>query len=58
MITSAFRHDRSRRCELHGGFSISVTSASPEEAEKIANTIAELLPNRIADIVEGKPGAR
>lgn len=34
-------------------FSISVTSASPEEAEKIANTIAELLPNRIADIVEG-----
>lgn len=34
-------------------FSISATSASPEEAEKIANTIAELLPKRIADIVEG-----
>lgn len=34
-------------------FSIDVTSSSPEEAEKIANTVAELLPKRIADIVDG-----
>ena len=34
-------------------FSIEVTSADPAEAEKIANTIAELLPDRIAEIVEG-----
>lgn len=34
-------------------FEIVVTSASPREAEKIANTIAELLPEKISDIVEG-----
>lgn len=34
-------------------FQIVVTSPDPQEAEKIANTIAELLPNKIADIVEG-----
>lgn len=34
-------------------FEIAVTSASPLEAEKIANTIAELLPDRISGIVEG-----
>ena len=34
-------------------FSIEVTSADPQEAEKIANTIAELLPDRIAEIVDG-----
>lgn len=34
-------------------FSIEVTSADPAEAEKIANTIAELLPDRIAEIVDG-----
>ena len=34
-------------------FSIEVTSADPREAEKIANTIAELLPDRIAEIVDG-----
>lgn len=34
-------------------FQITVTSASPEEAEKIANTIAELLPDRISEIVDG-----
>ncbi len=34
-------------------FRVSVTSSSPEEAEKIANTIADILPNKIADIVDG-----
>lgn len=34
-------------------FSIYVTSSDPKEAEKIANTIAEILPKAIADIVEG-----
>jgi capsular polysaccharide biosynthesis protein len=34
-------------------FSVSVTSPSPAEAEYIANTIAEILPDKIADIVEG-----
>lgn len=32
---------------------ITVTSASPSEAELIANTIAKILPDRISDIVEG-----
>ena len=32
---------------------IQVTSADPEEAERIANCIAELLPGRISEIVEG-----
>ena len=34
-------------------FSVTVTSTDPYEAEKIANTIAVVLPNEIADIVEG-----
>ena len=34
-------------------FSIEVTSPDPAEAERIANTIAELLPDRIAEIVDG-----
>lgn len=34
-------------------FSINVTSADPEEAERIANCVAEILPDRIAEIVEG-----
>lgn len=34
-------------------FSITVTSPDPQEAEHIANTIARVLPNKIADIVEG-----
>lgn len=34
-------------------FEIQVTSADPEEAERIANCIAELLPGRISEIVEG-----
>lgn len=34
-------------------FEITVTSPDPEEAELIANTIAQLLPVRISDIVEG-----
>jgi capsular polysaccharide biosynthesis protein len=34
-------------------FSVSVTSPSPAEAEYIANTIAEILPDKIGDIVEG-----
>lgn len=36
-----------------GVFSVSVTSKSPTEAELIANTIAKVLPERIADIIEG-----
>lgn len=34
-------------------FNIEVTSTSPEEAELLANTIAEVLPEKIASIVEG-----
>lgn len=34
-------------------FSIEVTSPSPYEAELIANTITEVLPEQIADIVDG-----
>ena len=34
-------------------FEIVVTSTSPGEAEKIANTIADVLPDKIADIVAG-----
>ena len=36
-----------------GIFSVSVESESPMEAELIANTIAKVLPDRIADIVDG-----
>lgn len=34
-------------------FRITVESTSPAEAELIANTIADLLPDRVADIVDG-----
>ena len=34
-------------------FSITVTSDDPQEAELIANAIVDILPNRIADIVDG-----
>ena len=34
-------------------FEIVVTSTNPAEAEKIANTIADVLPDKIADIVAG-----
>lgn len=37
-------------------FEIQVTSADPEEAERIANCIAELLPGRISEIVGGQLG--
>lgn len=36
-----------------GVFSITVTSSNPMEAEQIANTIASILPDRIAEIVDG-----
>lgn len=34
-------------------FEITVTSESPEEAELLANTIAKILPDKIAQIVDG-----
>lgn len=34
-------------------FSITVTSDDPQEAELIANAIVDILPNKIADIVDG-----
>lgn len=34
-------------------FKISVTSSDPEEAELIADTIVHILPDRIADVVDG-----
>lgn len=34
-------------------FSVAVESADPEEAEVIANSIAKILPDKIADIVDG-----
>lgn len=36
-----------------GAFEITVTSTNPAEAELIANTIAKVLPDRIAEIVDG-----
>ena len=36
-----------------GAFEVTITSTSPSEAELIANTIAKLLPDRIAEIVDG-----
>ena len=36
-----------------GAFEVTVTSTNPSEAELIANTIARLLPDRIAEIVDG-----
>lgn len=34
-------------------FAITVNSADPEEAEMLANAIADILPDKISDIVEG-----
>ena len=34
-------------------FQVVVTSPDPQEAEKIANAIAHILPNRIRDIIDG-----
>lgn len=34
-------------------FAITVTSTDPNEAEMLANTLADLLPEKISDIVEG-----
>lgn len=36
-----------------GAFEVTVTSTNPSEAELIANTIAKILPDRIAEIVDG-----
>ncbi len=36
-----------------GVFAVTVESESPTEAELIANTIAKVLPDRIADIIDG-----
>lgn len=36
-----------------GAFEVTATSTDPAEAELIANTIAKLLPDRIAEIVDG-----
>ncbi len=36
-----------------GAFEVTVTSANPLEVELIANTIAKILPDRIAEIVDG-----
>ena len=34
-------------------FEVTVTSEDPQEAQKIANTIAQVLPSRISSVVEG-----
>lgn len=36
-----------------GAFEVTVTSTNPAEVEKIANSIARILPDRIAEIVDG-----
>ncbi len=36
-----------------GAFEVTVTSSNPAEVELIANTIAKILPDRIAEIVDG-----
>lgn len=39
--------------EKTGAFEVTVTSANPAEVELIANSIAKILPERIAEIVDG-----
>ncbi len=39
--------------ESTGAFEVTVTSSNPAEVELIANTIAKILPDRIAEIVDG-----
>ena len=39
--------------EKTGAFEVSVTSTNPAEVELIANSIAQVLPERIAEIVDG-----
>ena len=34
-------------------FEVTVTSEDPQEAQKLANTIAQVLPSRISSVVEG-----
>lgn len=36
-----------------GAFEVTVTSTNPSEVELIANTVAKILPDRIAEIVDG-----
>ena len=36
-----------------GAFNITVTSSDPAQAELIANTVAKILPDRIANIIDG-----
>lgn len=36
-----------------GAFEVTVTSTNPAEVELIANSVAQILPNRIAEIVDG-----
>lgn len=36
-----------------GAFEVTVTSSNPSEVELIANTVAKILPDRIAEIVDG-----
>ena len=39
--------------DANGMFSVTVSSKSPTEAERIANTIANVLPGRIEEIIDG-----
>ena len=41
-----------RTTNANGGFEVTVTSSDPAEAERIANTIAKLLPSRVSETVE------
>ena len=34
-------------------FSVTVTSTDPKEAERIANAVADVLPDKIAEVVDG-----
>ena len=47
MITAEAQSDK------NGMFRVTVKSSSPTEAELIANTITQILPDRIAEIVDG-----
>ena len=42
-----------KQVEDTAGFTVTVRSSSPTRSEQIANTIAEILPQRIAEIVDG-----
>ena len=53
LSSGALRGMISVKALTDGAFSITATSSDPAQAELIANTVAKVLPDRIADIIDG-----